>query len=186
MEEKRRLVILRDTSGRVPTAGLTLAEEDDLIAGLGKVGQPWSEDFCNALAPLVVMPTVELVCFWGGHVLLFPRPASDQYYPGQLHSPGTLLRMTDQTYDDALGRIITRELAGLKLDPRKVAHENMISHTPRGVETHQIYMAQIGLGVQKLIDLGGEFHPANDLPANTMEHHRRIISAAHASLSTGC
>lgn len=93
------------------TGGLTQEEEAQLVALLGKVGQPWSPAFYNALAPMVRMPTTDLVLVDNrGRVFMTQRPADDAFEPGWWHFTGTLVRKTDLRNTDALRRIGVREL----------------------------------------------------------------------------
>jgi isopentenyldiphosphate isomerase len=57
------------------------------------------------------MPTTDLVLVdHQGKVFMTQRPEDDAYEPGYWHFPGTVLRATDKSNEDALERIGRREL----------------------------------------------------------------------------
>lgn len=166
------------------TNGLLDHEELMLIGLLKKVGQPWSEDFYNALAPLMVAVTIEVVCLKrtpeGPEVLLIPRPKTDKHYPGQLHSPGTLLRVSDDDAGGAIQRVFDRELGGVRLQVKRVLHDIVMVRTPRGVEVPNIYIAEVSDKMAaRLCEIpGAGFYPVISLPADMILHHRPIVRVA--------
>jgi len=73
----------------------------------------------EAVARVAVYPAVEFIPLREKNgqieVLLFQRPAHDLIWPNMWHTPGTVLRPTDETYDNAFDRLVHEELKDLKI-----------------------------------------------------------------------
>ena len=80
-----------------------------------------SHDVFEAVARVAVYPAVEFIPLRkkDGHieVLLFERPDNDLIWPSMMHTPGTILRPTDATIDNAFNRLYKDELMNLPTDP---------------------------------------------------------------------
>jgi hypothetical protein len=170
------------------TAGLKQHEEEELVRLLSLVGQPWSTKFYNALAPLCVATTVELVCLTEtegtGELMVYLKnqPEDDKYWPGQPHSPGVVLRSTDESFDDAIARIIKTELACVVQQDhvRQVPHKNVVYMTKRGKETCRIYMVKLsGSESRELVErAGGFFGSVRKQRPELIPHHHFVIQCA--------
>jgi hypothetical protein len=142
---------------------LERAEADQLVALLGKC-TPGNlpPDVFEAVGRVSVYPAVELVPVRmtenGIEVLLMQRPADDITWPSMLHTPGTILRPTDETVESAMARLVDEELQGTTiLEPPRFLRYRMYNHT-RGR----------GLGLEHIVVVGestdGEFYSVHDLP----------------------
>jgi hypothetical protein len=72
----------------------------------------------EAIARLAVYPAVEFIPLRQKEgkveVLVFQRSANDMVWPSMWHTPGTVLRPTDESYNDAFDRLIREELKDTK------------------------------------------------------------------------
>jgi hypothetical protein len=126
------------------------------------------------IARLVVLPVIELVCFKYDEdrtkVLLLERAASDTLWPGQVHSPGSVVRPTDTGFKDAIARIIDDELSGLELSQPKYL-KTVFNETKRGKEVALIYVAEV-LSEPSI----GEFYDFDKLPDNLMSSQTDFLN----------
>ncbi len=88
-----------------PTEGLTLEEDQELVALLAKLrGGRISTPVFTELARIIPQSIVEVVVFRrnGGRLetLLIPRPEDDIVWPGMYHTPGAALRASDFQRED--------------------------------------------------------------------------------------
>lgn len=92
-------------------------------------------DVFEAVARVAVYPAVEFIPLRERsgriEVLLFERPEDDLIWPSKLHTPGTILRPTDRTYQDAFNRLYTEELMNLETEP-PIFLGAELSHNHRG------------------------------------------------------
>ena len=95
-------------------------------------------------------------------VLLQKRPDDDPVWPGQLHTAGTVIRATDLTYEDAIKRVLTSELALQAGTPTFVTH--ILHHSGRGRENAMVYWLEI-----TDVAGGGTFYNADELPQNFVQ-----------------
>lgn len=158
------------------TEGLTKAEEQQVLELLNKVGSRMSAEFYNAVAAKFVLTAIETVPLRRRgdtvEVLLLERNPNDTFYAGQVHSPGSMLRASDQTYGDALRRVQWAEL-GLRFAEPPQFVSPLFQSTPRGPENGLVFACR--LEAEPTI---GKFHDVTSLPPNVIEHHRPIIQAA--------
>ncbi len=74
----------------------------------------------EAVGRIIVSPAVEFIPLRkkGNHieVLLLKRPSDDIIWPSMLHTPGTVLRPSDKSFEDAFKRLLEDELVGIKTD----------------------------------------------------------------------
>lgn len=142
---------------------LERAEADQLVALLGKC-TPGNlpPDVFEAVGRVSVYPAVELIPVRmterGVEVLLLQRPADDITWPSMMHTPGTILRPTDETIEGAMARLVSEELQGTTiLEAPRFLRYRMYNHT-RGK----------GLGLEHIVVVGestdGEFYSVHDLP----------------------
>lgn len=121
------------------------------------------------LARLVALPILELVPYrlvdGRIEILLLERPSDDRFWPGLLHTPGTVIRATDldeQNYSlqAAFERLVRDELGDVELGaPMFVA--SLLHESKRGVEQAQVYCAEL-LEEPKV----GKLFAVQELPAN--------------------
>lgn len=130
------------------------------------------------IARLVVMAIIEVVPLriveGKVQVLLIERPHSDDIWPGELHTPGTVVRATDLGKDSkgTFDRILNEELDSIEVsDPYFVG--TIFHNGKRGAEFAQIFWVEV-LGEPKV----GEFYDANDLPKNIMDQQLKFINQA--------
>ena len=170
------------------TQGLTRSHEKELIKLLGLVGQPWSVDFFNAVKHQVVMTAIEVAIMRGGtfkpQIILIKRPITDKYWPGQLHSPGSMLRESDvpaedfrNTFQRILGEIgvTTFKSPPILVDAWPVA-------TRRGPENANLHIAEINgePGIGKFWDIDEALALPVDVPDGLIPEHVKILKlAAH-------
>lgn len=73
----------------------------------------------EAIARVAVYPAVEFIPLRKNgnkiEVLLLERPENDLIWPSMLHTPGTILRPTDATIENAFSRLYEEELRGVSL-----------------------------------------------------------------------
>mgnify|MGYP003595614565 CR=1 FL=1 len=128
-------------------------------------------------ARILALPIVEVVPVRSVNnsvqVLLLSRGPDDPIWPNQLHTPGTVVRATDERQPAAIhSRITQEELAGTQLGELHLA-SNILHRSKRGVEQAQIYWAEV-TGEPK----AGEFFDAKDLPQGLMDSQREFIARA--------
>lgn len=113
-------------------------------------------------------------------VLLLARNSNDPIWPGELHTPGTVIRSTDaeEKMFEAFDRILKDELGGTKAsEPHYVG--SMLHKSKRGTEQAQIYWIEV-LEEPKV----GTFYPVDDLPKNIMESQKKFIAQAVKSFQS--
>lgn len=138
-------------------------------------------DVFEAVARIAVYPAVEFIPLRTNEgkiqVLLFERPDDDIMWPSMLHTPGTVLRPTDQTYQDAFDRLRKDELANLDIeDPLFMGAE--LSRNKRGtcvlIEFLVVVVGEPTVGC---------FYDVDDLPPRFIEEQRPSLERAVAAYS---
>lgn len=132
---------------------------------------------------LTVTPVVEVVPLRINkkgkvEVLLLQREADDRYWPGQWHTPGTVMRSTDKSgsYEDAFRRIFKYEMLGTKVGkPVFVNYE--FAKYKRGKTIQAIYWVEVLEDHPKI----GIFSDIDHLPVNIVEGQSEMVKqvAAH-------
>lgn len=130
-------------------------------------------------ARLTVTPIVEVVPMRRNRqgtveVLLTRRDDSDPVWGGMLHTPGTVVRATDQSSgnQDAFDRILQGELSGVKAT-KPVFVENIFHPVKRGMEQAQVYYIEV------LEDPPvGSFYDVTELPPNIVDSQVGFIKTA--------
>jgi hypothetical protein len=156
---------------------LSEAEQEQLQSLIARVPEGFLPlSMFLEIARLVVLPVIELVCFkydeYRKKVLLLERAASDTLWPGQVHSPGSVVRPTDTGFKDAIARIIDDELSGLELSQPKYL-KTVFNETKRGKEVALIYVAEV-LSEPSI----GEFYDFDKLPDNLMSSQTDFLNEA--------
>jgi hypothetical protein len=150
-----------------PNSQRLTKEEISTLLDLLKKCEPGNlpSEIFEALAKLAVYPAIEFVPLRRKaesiEVLLFPRANDDPVWPGMLHIPGTVLRPTDMSLDDAIGRLIRDELKGLRFAE--------LRFTGLGIND---YVRGRGLGIEYWAEVldseaaEGTFYDITKLPKN--------------------
>jgi len=98
-------------------------------------------------ARLYVTPIIELVPLRKDvnsdiKILTLKRPEDDPSWPGQFHTPGTVLRATDKSIDEALDRILRDELENLELVDKPIFVNFDFHKVARGTEIALVFSAE--------------------------------------------
>lgn len=159
--------------------GLSSNEEKRLVDLLTKLEPGFLPyDIFVQVARLVVLPIIEFVPLrtFGGRteVLLLEREKDDNIWPGELHTPGTVVRPTDSTGEmyKAFERIRKDELLNTKISDAHFAGTQM-HPSRRGMEHAQIFWVEVYEEPRV-----GEFYPIQKLPHNLMESQVDFIKLA--------
>jgi hypothetical protein len=149
------------------TSGSLAAHLSKLPAGF----QPF--DIFVQLARIVALPIIEFVPLRRRgslvEVLLLERPADDKFWPSMLHTPGTVIRATDDSLENAFRRIIEDELASTAVG-KPVFVQNKLIKSLRGTEVSQIYWLEV-TGQPSV----GMFYNVAELPTNMLAPQREFI-----------
>jgi hypothetical protein len=130
----------------------------------------------EAVARIAVYPAVEFIPLRERNgkveVLLFQRPDDDIQWPAMWHTPGTILRPTDQTYRDVFQRLLDDELRGTHVDePIFMGAE--LSHNLRG---RCVLLEH--LLVVRGEPCAGKFFTIDNLPSKFIEDQRASLERA--------
>lgn len=115
-------------------------------------------------------------------ILLLKRGEEKQdwpeLWPGILHTPGTVIRPTDElgSYNEAFRRILHDELHDLELAGEPEYVYNLLHHNKRGTESAQVFIVEV-VGEPEV----GAFYPADRLPNNIMLSQLDFIPTAVAA-----
>lgn len=116
----------------------------------------------DQITRIACMPILEIVPVRRGangtEVLLLQRPVDDPVWPGELHTPGTVIRGSDRSLQDAIDRVIHDELGNVPAGELQFATTCM-HHSGRGMEIAQVYVLEIFDEPRK-----GSWHDAHALP----------------------
>lgn len=130
----------------------------------------------EAIGRVSVYPAIEFVILrnkgTATEVLLTRRSPDDITWPNMYHVPGTVLRPTDNSFEDAMSRLYVDELAGFELSsPQFVgAHFN---HYARGTGVGFEYYASV-----MNEPTNGTFFNVTDLPDDLIVEQRAILQRA--------
>lgn len=130
---------------------------------------------------LVATPIIEVVPVRKNQgkteILLLPRDADDHLWPGEVHTPGRVIRATDdpEYVQAGVSAIIADELGGAQLGPVQFV-QTVFHASRRGAEFAQIYWAEV-IGSPSV----GEFFDAQELPHNLIQSQQEFITLAVAS-----
>ena len=128
------------------------------------------------VVPLRVAPNGEI------EILLLKRGEEKQdwpeLWPGILHTPGTVIRPTDElgSYAQAFRRILHEELHDVELVGEPHYVYNILHHNKRGTESAQVFIAEVAGEPE-----AGKFYPADHLPSNIMLSQLDFIPTALAA-----
>jgi hypothetical protein len=130
------------------------------------------------VARLTVTPILEVVPIriMNGkvEVLLIERDVSDPIWGGKLHTPGTVIRASDNEnyFADAFGRILN-ELANASIKGEPAFVNRVLHQVKRGRELAEIYYVEIDGESNE-----GKFYASDSLPAETVETQIMFIEQA--------
>jgi len=141
------------------------------LLGFVKPGRYGTRLF-NALARLTVTVALETVCFRRNgldiEVFLVTRSMKDSAYPGGKHVPGSAMRCGEQE-SDVFRRLSDREYGARITKATFVCNFNHTEEA-RGHFFTPIYLVEL-----EGEPTGGHWYPVNNMPAETIEHHRDIV-----------
>ena len=108
-------------------------------------------------------------------VLLTKRDDDDPNWPGLLHTPGTVVRPTDEegNYNSAFGRIIEGELSSVQLSGEPQYVGSVLHKVARGMEDAKVFYVEVtGEPAQ------GVFYDVDALPENIVDTQIDFIHSA--------
>lgn len=116
------------------------------------------------------------------HVLLIRRDDDDPNWPGMLHTPGTVVRPTDEegSYASAFERVLKGELASTELhgEPRYVT--SVLHKARRGMEDAKVFVVEVK-GEPKV----GKLYDITALPGNIVDTQIEFIHEAAKKFKEG-
>lgn len=155
---------------------LTELEEKSLVDLLRRVQWPVKSDIFKAIANKLVTTPIELaVLDSDNRVLMFYR--KDDEYDG-CHLPGTVLRDNENVLT-AIKRLLQSEVVGGKVTPPislgwvEITKGNGSGQNPT---RHEISLLHVCWLTDPYQGKGGEFFPIDQLPKNTLPHHRILLN----------
>lgn len=134
------------------------------------------------VARIVALPIIEFIPlrYINNHieVLLLRRPDNDRFWPGEWHTPGTIIRATDVGKSGEIwppfNRIINEELdESIVSEPHFVG--SIFHKSRRGAEHAQLFWVEI------ITANTGEFFPLSKLPHNFLMSQRSFVEQAAAN-----
>jgi hypothetical protein len=108
-------------------------------------------------------------------VLLTKRSDDDLFWPGMFHTPGTLVRATDEegSYKSAFARILGDELAAVALAGEPEYVYSTLHKLARGMENANIFFVEVS-GEPTV----GVFYDMDSLPDNVIQEQLDFIHKA--------
>lgn len=105
-------------------------------------------------------------------VLLLPRDDNDPVWPSMWHTPGTIVRPTDRSLDDAFSRLFATELVGMQQ-----SKPHFIGLQLRENSRGRLISLEYWLEVDGKPD-DGEFYPIDRLPENFIPEQKDLVETA--------
>jgi hypothetical protein len=132
----------------------------------------------SAIARLTVSPAIEIVPLRktenGIEVLLTERPAHDPIWASKLHTPGTILRPTDDNLSEGFKRIFNGELG---IDAQTTNFVGVsFGRSIRGPGVGLEYWAEL-----KTVPKIGKFYNIDTLPENYIIEQKGLLDRAVAA-----
>lgn len=133
------------------------------------------------IARLVALPILEIIPLRRNRdgqveVLLIERDISDTHFPGTVHTPGTVIRATDNNPGrgpwQPLKRLLEDEMQNTEVGPIHYIGSTLHA-SKRGVEQAQLYWVEVTDKVKN-----GTFYPVQNLPSNIIESQIDFIKLA--------
>jgi len=161
---------------------LTEDEASNLV-GLLKKCEPGKlpSNVFEAVAKVAVYPAIEFVLLRhtveGIETLLFQRSPDDPVWPSLFHTPGTVLRPTDKSLEDAISRLSSDELGGVALSEKHFT----------GVHFNK-YLRGNSIGIEYWLEVSGippkgRFYNINDLPQDFIAEQKDLLARAARAFS---
>lgn len=115
-------------------------------------------------------------------VLLTKRDSDDPNWPGMLHTPGTVVRPTDEegSYASAFERILGGELASVKLTGEPQYVDSVLHKVKRGMEDAKIFFVEV-----RGEPTTGAFYNVQALPENVVDTQIDFIHMAAQKFAEG-
>ncbi|MBI2054293.1 MAG: NUDIX hydrolase [Candidatus Staskawiczbacteria bacterium] len=159
----------------------------NLIEALKKINpfQPYGTELFDALARITVSIAIETVSLRFNNatnkleVYMVQRSLIDTAYPGEWHSPGSVMR-PGESVEDVLDRLAKREFCNPFISIQFVGVINPSKKSPE-VRGHFVGLAYLCV-FKETNALRGKWFPVDELPEKTVIHHqKRIIPVAVGS-----
>jgi len=130
-----------------------------------------------AVARLVVLTAIEFIPLRKKgdgtiEVLLFKRPSADPVWPDMLHTPGTMLRSTDSSFEAGFDRLFKDELK-ISRPATPIFIGTDLVHHKRGTIVTLEYIVRINQETT-----GGTFYDVEDLPIDFIPEQKEMIQRA--------
>jgi hypothetical protein len=134
-----------------------------------------------SIARLVVLSAVEFIPLRKApngdiEVLLFKRPSTDPVWPNKLHTPGTMLRPTDDSFVSAYDRLFKDEL-NLSHPATPLFIGSYLTHHKRGSIVTLEYLINI---TDETFE--GEFYNVTELPESFIIEQKEMVLRAAKKL----
>jgi hypothetical protein len=130
----------------------------------------------NEIARLTVSLAIEFIPLrYNGQqieVLLIPRPTGDPIWPGMVHTPGTILRPTDTSFEDAFNRLFNDEL-GIADKPNLLFNGFNLGTGLRGSTLSLEYIINLNQPPRN-----GTYYPYSNLPNNFIAEQKGLVDRA--------
>lgn len=155
---------------------MTQEDINALAEDLKKIPQGYiPEPVFSEVARIAVLSAVEFIPFRKNkgavEVLLFRRSPDDQFWPNALHTPGTVIRASDSTFEDVFNRLFDEELYSQTLPVAFIGNELTLNNRGRAILFKYI------IDVTN-IPTAGTFYNINSLPEDLLLEHKEMIKDA--------
>jgi len=159
---------------------MTTEEINNLVTLLNKL-KPGvlPEDVFIAIARLIVLPAVEFIPLritdGKMQVFLTRRSPNDPIWPNKLHTPGTIIRPTDTSLEDAVARLLKDEF--------EITDTTSVRPIFIGCSVEFNNDRGTGLCIEHLVEFDevpstGEYYDIESLPDDFLEFQRDMVQRA--------
>jgi len=133
------------------------------------------EPIFNEVARIAALTAIEFVPLRKNNdsveVLLFRRASDDPFWPNMLHTPGTILRAGDISFEDAYSRLFNDELHSQPLPVKFFGNEVILNNRGRTIIfKHFVDVTDVSTS--------GEFYNTQYLPDDLLPEHKEMINEA--------
>lgn len=147
-----------------------------IASGLKKLPQGYiPEPIFNEVARIAALTAIEFVPLRKNNnsieVLLLRRASDDPFWPNMLHTPGTVLRASDMSFEGAYSRLFKDELNSLPQPVKFFGNEVLLNNRGRAIIFKNIIDVT---GVST----SGEFYDIKTLPEDILVEHKVMIKEA--------
>lgn len=140
--------------------------------------KPLGAELFDAIARVSITTAIEAVVLRLGksidglEVFMTQKPKDDTAYPGEWHCPGSALRPGEE-FEDVFARLVKNEFLA-SIEEVKFIDDFNHPGEARGHFVSKVYLLE-----QEEAGIKGQWFPTDQLPENTVKHHReRIIPLA--------